>query len=297
MASTPGSDVVPPKAYALALSLRPRVLARIEALKLELTDEKKLGNLNALLSLLAGHKYGINMSIVRCLDFVRSGSRLNAYQYVASLNLNPRDSVKRLKTILGEKWYRPRRYIDRLLMFTAATHYAALNLGGAGPERYGECCVVLDPSRVSPYVTCLSGDSIQAVFSGFAAGRQQVLEHQEILDLFGVHEDADSLAALGHIPLLKRQNRFPSKRELRAIFEQAESCFEVHLHGPVHWSQVDCVVMSERLHDELWDLTAEYALTPPHRQTAQKFQRVAYFMELMSLRDDKGLPFAVAEFS
>lgn len=233
------------------------------------------------------------MSIPSLVRFLTEGGYLNVYEFVQ------RETGLRGRALEEEVQERlrgmgpARLKIDRLFGFRRDTHYASLNLGGPGPQRYGPCCVVFDLSHWAPFHTCFAGDTIRSCFDGAGA---QALSDDEILESLAIGEDAVRLAVIRHKEFLRRQSFCVDPREVRDIVEAQDSLLEFHLHGAVTRKQVQEVRISRTEHHHLRDLSERFdALPHPSRPLRLEFERVPLFRDLTALLKKHGIPLLMAE--
>ncbi len=280
----------PPRAFTTASKGRDDLLASFQAFREEMERSGKAGVLRSFGAVLDRATAAINMKIPGLVRFLRTGRWLNIYEFTAqSTGLRGKplsDEVARRLGMLGGA----RTKMDKLFQFGRDTHYASLNLGGAGARRYGTCCVVFDLHHWAPFVTCFCGDSIRACFSEKG---NQVLSDEEILRLFSIGEDASRLAALRHREYLRRQAFGVDAAEVRDIIEADDSLVEYHLHGSVRRELVREVRISRSDYRHLHDLLERYdSVRDPKRW---EFDKVQPFREMMALLDQYDIPLVVAE--
>jgi hypothetical protein len=279
-----------PQAYRLAYSLRPNLLKRFSELEEQLSKQDALDRLFAFEYLVEHGSAAINMSLPCCVDFLRSGEYLNIYELVAKETGKSKRALEEEVRRRTSPWYDQRRKIDGLFKFRRDTHYASLNLGGPGPERYGVCCVIFDIKHWAPYHTCYGGDSIRACFS---SNGMQVVEDMEVLQKFGIGEDAYRIAGVVHRQYLQAGLPGFDQSELRGILEASDSLLEFHLHGSVRREHAIRVIMSRHNRNHYWELSLRASSLP--KPWPQEYDMVGFFLEMVSLLDKSQIPFVLAE--
>jgi hypothetical protein len=283
------------RTYTRALARRGSLLARFDETSRNLIASGCEDVLLSFTALLSRGVAAVNMSIPNLLRFLEEGRYLNIYEFVRrETRLHGRaleEEVQRRLKGLGPA----RLKIDRLFGFRRDTHYASLNLGGPGPQRYGPCCVVFDLRHWAPFHTCFAGDSIRACFDG--AGRQ-VLEDREILEHLGIGEDAGRLAVIRHREFLARQRFCVDPAEVRDIVEAQDSLLEIHLHGSVTRDHIQEVRLSRTEYHHLRELSERYDLLHDTRRPLRlEFERVPLFRDLTAALKRHRIPLLVAEGS
>lgn len=282
----------PPAAYKQALSGRDRLRNRFEESRERL---KKCGRGNTLQSfraILSRGRAAINMPIPKLVRFLEEGGYLNVYEFVArETGLMGDDLDKAVEARLRELGPLRRR-IDRLFQFQPDTHYAALNLGGAGALRYGRCCVVLDLRHWAPFHTCYAGDSIR---SCFRADKEPVLSEEEVLARFAIGEDLDRLAVVHWELSLEDPARDPCLQpsEVRDIVEAEDSILEIHLHGPVTRDRIQEVLLPRNDYRHLRDLVQRAKGHP--LPLPWEFDEVEPFHQMLGLLERFEVPLVLAE--
>lgn len=281
-----------PAPYERALSRQELLRSRFE----ESCDRlKRSGRGNALLSfraILSRGRAAINMPIPKLVRFLDEGGYLNVYELVAretgltgeALN----EAVEARLRELGPL----RRQIDQLFQFQPDTHYAALNLGGAGALRYGRCCVVFDLRHWAPFHTCYAGDSIRSCFQ---ADKSPALSEEEILARFAVGEDLDRLATVHWEPSLDDPARDPCLQpgEVRDIVEAEDSILEIHLHGPVTRDRIQEVLLLRNDYRHLRDLVQR--ARGCSRPLPWEFDEAEPFQQMLELLGRFEIPLVLAE--
>ena len=275
-----------PRAYALSKRGQAALVAKLHRLEYELSLSHASHRLVGFLQIINSGFASINMSLANCVRFVETGQWLNIYEAEAVRTGKSGAALFRHVQRKIPKWFNRRRTIERLLRFRLDTHYASLNVGGAGPTRYGVCCVELDPKLCEPYCTCFSGDTLRAVFDEYGT---RILGDDEILEKFAAHGDIAALAAIGWSHLLSSESPAISEGLVKNALEASDSVIEIHVHGPVYRTHVRRVVMERKDLDSLWDLTCRserfHGRNPP-----QEFDAVPHFKRLLNLLEIHGIP-------
>jgi hypothetical protein len=142
---------------------------------------------------------------------------------------------------------------------------------------YGSCCVVLGLEHWAPYHTCFAGDSIRSCFGREGA---QVLSDAEILEGFGIGEDALALSVIRHEGSLGQEGFRADAAWIRHVLESEDSMLEVHLHGPVRRDHIREVRMLQKEYEVLSDLSASF---PGARPGLFRFDRVPDFRRVLAL--------------
>ncbi len=281
-----------PRAYSLALKQRSSLQGRYKADEAELHKLGCHGRLTGFLALVAKHTASTNMSVANCVRFLESGRWLNIYEATAA------ETGKTGRALIDEvreripKWFSPRRDFEQLLRFRQDTHYAAVNLGGPGATRYGDCCVVFDVAKTPPMATCFGGDSLRTTFD---ASGKRILANADVLSLLAPHDDLSLLAVVRHTGLIKNSQPAVSPATVRAALEDSDSLIEIHFHGPILRAHVRCVIMARRILRHLWELTLRYDRLPPRWSDASEYDVVPFFKRFVQLVDRYSIPLMEAE--
>lgn len=276
--------MVPP-AYDLALSLRRALRLRYDAVEQAISCTGRKGLLVAFKAAIQKGSASINMTLPDCTRFLRTGVWLNIYEVAANETGKTGEDLEREVASRISKWYAQRRRINELFNFGVDTHYAALNLGGAGAQHYGTCCVVFDLDRWKPFFTCFGGDTIRACFDSTGA---QVQDDREILQKFAVGDDRVAVSVVRYLDYLNDDKVGLDLSELRGILEDSESLIELHQHGPVSRDQVLRIVIPRKRGIALRELARRSATVP--QPLPQEFDQVPFFLELNRLASLYDIP-------
>jgi len=223
----------------------------------------------------------INMTLPGCIRFLESGCWLNIYEVIA-LQVGERQGPEFLR-VLRDKlgpWYEPRMDFEQLLKFRRDTHYAALNLGGTGPD-YGECCVRFGPNAPIRFSTSFAGDPLQVAFD---EDGNRILSDSEVLERFSVFEDRVALAAVTN-PTFLDSTPIIDRDALIRMLDDRETLIEVHLHGAVRREHAAEIAIQPDYYLSLARRCLEYEDAPPHARTAKKFSKVRVLKRLLQLTD------------
>lgn len=279
--------------YQLAMKGRPALVARVETLIKALNGAGCDAATYAFLHFLTDRgQAGINMSIRNCLRFLKSGAWLSIYEAVHEETGKVGDelevAVRQRLEAKGVDWYERRKHIEKLFRFDHHTHYAALNVGGEGAQRYGDCCVLIDWPRWSSISTCFGGDTLR---EHFTTEGELLAVDTEMLQLFAIGKDLDKLALIKHEQSLRMHAKPPSgpplyppgfnQAQMRNVMEGDDSLIELHLHGAVTDADVRAIVMSQKRVDELWRGWWEWEAAG--KPKTHRFESVRYFVELNAL--------------
>jgi hypothetical protein len=281
-----------PAPYRRALAGRDRLRNRFEKSCEQLKHCGRGSALRSFRAILSRGRAAINMPIPKLVRFLEEGGYLNIYELVArETGLTGEDLDNAVEARLRDLGPLRRR-IDRLFHFQPDTHYAALNLGGAGALRYGRCCVVFDLRHWAPFHTCYAGDSIR---SCFLADRRPAFPEEEVLARFGIGEDLDRIATVHWEASLAEPTRDPCFQpgEVRAIVEAEDSILEIHLHGPVTRDRVQEVLMLRNDYRHLRDLVQR---AKGHSSPLPwEFDEVEPFHQMLELLESFEIPLVLAE--
>lgn len=281
-----------PAPYERALSGRGRLWSRFEESCKRLKNCDRGNALRGFRAILSRGRAAINMPIPKLVRFLEEGGYLNVYEFVArETGLAGEDLDQAVEARLRELGPLRRR-IDRLFDFQPDTHYAALNLGGAGASRYGRCCVVFDLRHWAPFHTCYAGDSIRSCFQ---ADQGPALSEEEILASFAAGEDLDRLAVVHWEPSLGDPARDPCLQpgEVRDIVEAEDSILEIHLHGPVTRDRIQEVLLPRNDYRHLRDLAQRAKGHPP--PLPWEFDEAEPFHQMLELLERLEIPLVLAE--
>ena len=279
-----------PMSCRLALSRRPNLVDRFETALKRLEDAGRTSVVRSFRTVLARGRVAINMSTPNLKRFLEQGHWLNIYEAVAKEDkLKGKDLNHEVRKRL-QGFAEPRQALDKLFRFRRNTHYASLNLGGAGPQRYGFFCVVFKIENWSPFHTCFAGDSIRACFR---KGGTRLLTDEEVLQGLALGADLDLLAVVRYEEFLRKQQFCVDPRELRNMVEASDSLLELHLHGPVRRSQILEVLMSRSFYDQLCDLSDR--IKSCYDPEVLEFDKFLPFMEVLRLLNLYRIPLVVAE--
>lgn len=279
-----------PQAHSLALKNRAALLAQFKTLRASITGTGAATKLGTFERFLKSGRAAINMTIPGCARFLASGKWLNMYEVVQmNTGATSGPKVRRMLRERLKEWYGPRVMLDRLLRFRRDTHYAALNLGGGGPD-YGKCCVRLRPSRAMfQHATIFAGDPLRVGFND--AGRK-VLSDGEFFERFAVHADVAALTGV-HNPQLLTDQIIIDKQTLVALLEDKETLVEIHVHGAVKRDDIEVIAMRKTDLISLEQRSRAYEKNPPRktsrRKEAKQYNEVRSFNYLRKLTDTYGL--------
>lgn len=281
-----------PRAYYLALKNRPHLQNRFEEVSTRLSSAGFKSQLHTFVACLREGKAAINMSIPRCNHFLKSGQWLNIYEVVAKET--GKTGIELLLEVKNRipHWYSQRRKLDELFGFRRDTHFASLNIGGGGAQRYGVCCVIFDLSHWEPYYTCYGGDSIRACFD---ADGNKILSDTDILKYFAPGIDVHSVAVIRHEDYLQNPQPGINLVDLRGIIEASDSLLEYHLHGKIGRSHIEKIILPGDKRNHYWNLALRSNSIPP--PWPQEFDIVPHFLELVKLIDSYNIPLVTAETS
>jgi hypothetical protein len=281
-----------PAAYERALAGRDGLRTRFEESCERLKRNGRGNALRSFRAILSRGRAAINMPIPKLVRFLEEGGYLSVYEFVARETGLAGDDLDRAVEERLRELGPLRREIDQLFRFQSDTHYASLNLGGAGARRYGRCCVVFDLRHWAPFHTCYAGDSLRACFQ---ADKRPALSEDEILAGFAVGEDLDRLATIHWEPSLEEPTQdlcfHPS--EVRDMVEAEDSVLEIHLHGPVTRERIQEVSLARADYRHLRDLVRRArgrSLPLPW-----EFDEVDPFNRLVELLERFEIPLLMAE--
>ena len=232
------------------------------------------------------------MPIPKLVRFIEEGGYLSIYEFVAQeTGLTGEELVRAVSDRLKE--FGPVRLkLDRLFGFQHDSHYASLNLGGAGTRRYGCCCVVFNLRHWAPLYTCYAGDSVRACCH---ADKTPALTEEEILAEFAIGEDLERLATVRWEPSLQDLTQGPyfGPSEIRHIIEAADSLLEIHLHGPVTRDRIEEVRLTRADYHHLRDLERRAEGRPG--PLPWEFDNVEPFRKMLESLDRFEVPLVLAE--
>lgn len=227
----------------------------------------------------------INMTLAGCIRFLESGKWLSIYEAIALEvgGANGSKFEKALREKLGD-WYQPRTEFDRVLGFRTDTHYAALNIGGCGPD-YGECCVRFGRMPRLRVATCFVGDPLQVVFDEDGV---QLLSRDEVLDRFSAYLHRTKLATV-HI-YHKLPTCIPVNLDaLIEMLDDRRTLIEVQIHGAVRREHAVEIALRSEFFDELARCCVDFEGVPDRDKMAKQFARVRLLKRLLKLTDQYGL--------
>jgi hypothetical protein len=271
-------------AYVLAAEQRRHHQTAYDAFKHRVTTSGAgaATRLRTFESLLGRAKPAINMTLPACVRFLETGVWLNVYEKVAidlGVPSGP-DFDNAVREKLGQ-WYAPRQALERLLRFQSDTRYAALNLGGPGPD-YGDWCVRLAQPAIVQFATVFAGDPLRWVFDEH---HKQVLSDTDVLHRFATHDDRTALAA-NHSGQMLFAELILNETTMRTLLEDRETLVEVHIHGKVTPNDVDEIAVRKSVFDKLSRLSLDYEDASVGARTAKRFANVAPFKRLLQLLDN-----------
>lgn len=284
------------ESYLLAESVRPALEARAQTLRQELNTAGCDRAVRPFMTMISEQvQAGINMSIPDCIRLIKHGAWLTIYEAVNEETSYTGDAleqeVQARLTTRGTDWYECRKKIEQMLKFSHDTHYAALNVGGVGAQRYGDCCVLINWSKWRAVSTCFGGDTLR---STFASDGTDVVDTQEVLKSFAIGQDLDKVALLSYEHSLRTYatpkagplRRPPAfdEQEMRTAIESSDFLVELHLHGRVTIDQVRGVVITKSRQTELWN---QYlAWEGANKPMTHAFEAARYFVELSDLLEE-----------
>lgn len=273
-----------PRAYWLALKQRPHHEAAYDAIKARMVEagDGALARVRTFEKLLGRARPAINMTLAGCVKFLETGRWLNIYEKVAlKVGASNGPAYERaLKDNLKE-WYQPRQNLEGLLRFRRDTHYAALNIGGGGPD-YGDWCVRLDRGIPIRFATTFAGDPLQWVFDDDG---NQVLTETEVLQRFATRDDLSALAAVHNEDTLFA-DAILDEVTLRNLFDDRETLIEVHIHGRVSSRHAVEIGVRRTIFEKLARLCLDYEDATTRGKRAKRFKNVRPYKKLLKLVDE-----------
>lgn len=196
------SSAIPkPGAYSLAERLKPDLIRRFAELELEFKANGHSNLLETFQALIRKGQPAINMNLTECIRFLTSGRWLNIYEAIQRDTNKTGDALEQAVKERIPKSYAIRSKINTLLQFRHDTHFASLNVGGAGATNYGVCCVIFDLKRWR-YSTCFDANFMQHLEDD----AEQSVNDKNVLRGLGTIEDIDKLATLKYADAI-RQNK------------------------------------------------------------------------------------------
>jgi hypothetical protein len=265
-----------------ALSGRADLVRRFEEAVERLEEADSRAVLRSFQALLSKGKVAVNMSIPRLVRFLEEGQWSNIFEAVSrETGLKGAELDQEVARRLGE-FAAPCRRLGGLFGFRRDTHYAYLNLGGAGAQGCGICCVILDICRWPFSHTCFAGDSISSLRYG-----------REALRSFVPGPDWERLAVIKYEPYIKDNAFCIDPVKLRKLVESRDSSIEFHLHGPVTREMVSGVMISRGSYEKLDRLADGMESSSDARD--RRSDKIGYFRKLLRLLEQYGIPLTVAE--
>jgi hypothetical protein len=286
------------EAYALALSVQPRLYQRLAELHLSLDPIKKRA-LEALEEFVTrNHTLVITMTLANCVKFLREGAWLNIYEVAADrhdLLESLEGSIRQALHKAGVDWGERRFMIDNLLRFTHDTHYASMSFGGAPEPRYGhgECCVVLNLAEWEPRATCFAGDPLRVCFDQEG---QRSLADPEVLELFAVASDWPKLllAHYGNALIDSDSTIFVlDPLRMRGRLEDPNYMLEVHLHGKVTAAHTHRILISQAFFERCKSDVKNWERQ--QRKTTHALANAPLFEELLGLAHKRKINLSLPE--
>lgn len=273
-----------PRAYSLALKQRPHHEAAYDAVKARMagSGDGALARVRTFEKLLGRATPAINMTLAGCVKFLETGKWLNVYEKVALKVGASRGAAyeRALKDELQE-WLQPRQDLEGLLRLRRDTHYAALNLGGGGPD-YGDWCVRLAGRIPIQFATAFSGDPLRWVFDDDG---NQVLTKPEVLERFATHDDRSALTAVHNEDTLCAA-AIIDEGTLRNLLEDRETLIEVHIHGKVSSEHAVEIGVRRTVFEKLARLCLDYDDATSKGKRAKRFRNVRPYKKLLKLVDE-----------
>jgi hypothetical protein len=169
---------------------------------------------------------------------------------------------------------------EKLLRFRRDTHYAALNLGGTGPD-YGECCVRLNADTPLRFATSFAGDPLRVVFDD---GGTAVLSDSGVLERFSTYTDRAELAAVAY-PRFLTSMPVVAKTALAKMLDDRETIIEVHIHGTIRRKHVLEIAIQPDFFASLARRCLDYEDATVEARRAKLYDNVIIFKQLLKLTD------------
>lgn len=274
-----------PRAYRLALDQRPGLIAALETLKSNLSGDGASARLETFNTIIRGGLPAINMSVAGCVRFLETGRWLNIHEVVARELGHSREPEysEALQEKLGE-WHSPRVDLETLLRFRRDTHYAAVNIGGAGPD-YGHCCIRLGGDLSLEIATTFSGDPLRVAFNDVGT---RVMSDERVLERFATYDDRAELAYVHNFNVMEDQLVI-DERKLIQILENRETLIEIHIHGKVTRDHVIEIGIRPDYYDSLTKRCLDYEFASLEEREATRFVGVKAFKKLLYIADYRNI--------
>jgi hypothetical protein len=268
------------RAYYLAATQSTVVRTRYSVARRRLIAAACLHRLSALERLLLQGRAAINVSLSTCLRVLQTGRFLTAFEAAAQAAGSPRGSAfeDALKERLG-RFYSARVAIERMLLLDGKTTYAALHVGGTGPD-YGPCCVVLESTGRYTRSTCFAGDTIKTVFD---RNGRQVTPRSAVLKRLATRRLMPRLGAIYYQDvLLEDTPEIPlDVTRLRNMLCERSTLLEIQIHESVLATNIERIVIAARHIDSLRKRLKEFARATRAEQRAQQFDDVRTYVALL----------------
>jgi hypothetical protein len=276
----------PPPAYLLAKSQKDALDLAFSQIKNDLAKLNRRNTVNAVKAFLSNARPAINMNVAGCARLLETGEYLNVYEIsereALAQGVTP-DEILRAR--LGA-WYSVRVEIDQLFRFDKSTHYGYANLGGIGPNRYGDVCIILDTALLEPYGTAFSGDSIRSLCDSLG---KRVISDSDALKKFGLAEDIPALATVKHAERFKTFEVGIDMSELSELIEGEDSLMEIHIHAAIKRENIAGIVMMRKKFRWYGDLVSRANDTPT--PWPREFDPVIPFTKFVQLIGTHEIPF------
>jgi hypothetical protein len=271
--------------FTLAAGNGPRLKADVESLLPTLAPAERASWDRLLARVEHEGRISVNMRIDVLLDLVTSSHYQNIYEWAESrAKRSPKPADEILRERLGG-FYGPRVLFEAAFEDGERFRYGALNVGGVGAVKYGECCVlVADRLAASGApVAYLRGDSLKTYVLPTSA-----------VDVAAVERDAAPHANRQHLAALKHGAGFCHAAEDRwgSLLCSADEYIEAIFVGDLRPDGLDRVRMAKSDHELYFhfafvDFRAK--LAPGDRALVNDFAR------LLDHLDDHKIPLEVVD--
>ena len=280
----------PSRAYTFARAQRDQLRQRYVTLRRCFRNDTRRPRLRALVDALLRGRAAVSMTLATCEMVLRSGRVLTAADVVASeVGSRSGPAFDHALELRLKKFYMARVHLESLLHFDGKAKYAALYVGGEGPD-YGACCVLFERGGVRTDSTCFAGDTLTTVFD--AEGNPAGLSSAEVLMRFATRQDVHRLGSLAYRDIL--DDGHPATpldlQRLQDLLCVRDTLLEVHVHDDLLVEDIQRIIIARKVGRSMAQKLLRYDDASVAERQQMQFDDVRAYLAIHELADKRKIP-------